>query len=230
MFFDYTDAIAFLKQSLIYQMSLGSKELFHSNVWYYLIKNEPTFIKVFFPDCEPSEMLHKDIVSREYHRRDLVIWYGNKKGDAYHLTIENKIKSIPSFEQLENYSSDIGIWSFKKGILTGIGEDILDLNTSSSLPNWRYLSYDIIAERIRNIAKSSQVKEIRDHILQIEEYCDVIDAINIILKEPINKNKTKLIYEDNEELKVLRILDVYKKLKGSHFLFEIRKQLTKELD
>ena len=30
---DYKTAVDYLKKSMIYQMSLGSKELFHSNVW-----------------------------------------------------------------------------------------------------------------------------------------------------------------------------------------------------
>lgn len=38
----------FLSKSLLYQMSLGSKELYHSNVWAWLIENDTSFIKVFF--------------------------------------------------------------------------------------------------------------------------------------------------------------------------------------
>ena len=37
---DYKTAVDYLKKSMIYQMSLGSKELFHSNVWGWLIENK----------------------------------------------------------------------------------------------------------------------------------------------------------------------------------------------
>ena len=43
------EACFFLKNSLMYQMSLGSKELFHSNVWGWLLENDKSFIKVFYP-------------------------------------------------------------------------------------------------------------------------------------------------------------------------------------
>ena len=87
----------FLKKSLLFQMSLGSKELYHSNVWAWLIENDHDFVKVFFPD------FRKDIfnivgVSRECRHRDVIIWL-QKSGDAskegkYYYVIENKIKSL----------------------------------------------------------------------------------------------------------------------------------------
>lgn len=42
---DYINTVNFLKNSMMYQMSLGSKELFHSNVWWWLIDNDKNFIK-----------------------------------------------------------------------------------------------------------------------------------------------------------------------------------------
>ena len=44
--------VNFLKSSLLFQMSLGSKELYHSNVWAWLIENDHNFVKVFFPDFQ----------------------------------------------------------------------------------------------------------------------------------------------------------------------------------
>lgn len=36
-----------LEESPIYAMSLGSKELFHSNFWAWLMKTDPKFISIF---------------------------------------------------------------------------------------------------------------------------------------------------------------------------------------
>ena len=36
--------IRFLKESLMYQMSLGSRELFHSNVWAWLMEMDNNFL------------------------------------------------------------------------------------------------------------------------------------------------------------------------------------------
>ena len=37
-----------LEKSLLFRMSLGSKELYHSNVWAWLMENDSNFIGVFF--------------------------------------------------------------------------------------------------------------------------------------------------------------------------------------
>ena len=37
-----------LNNSLVYAMSLGSKELFHSNVWAWLFRYNQDFVKIFF--------------------------------------------------------------------------------------------------------------------------------------------------------------------------------------
>ena len=40
--------IKYLKESPIYAMSLCSKELFHSNFWAWLMKQDESFIEIFF--------------------------------------------------------------------------------------------------------------------------------------------------------------------------------------
>lgn len=65
-----------LKQSLVYKMSLGSKELYHSNIWAWLMENDNSFIKAFFPDC--NEDYHDFQIEREQSHRDLTIWFKNK--------------------------------------------------------------------------------------------------------------------------------------------------------
>lgn len=62
-----------LKESLLFQMSLGSKELYHSNVWAWLIDNDHNFIKVFFPDFQQN-IFNVLGVSRECRHRDIIIW------------------------------------------------------------------------------------------------------------------------------------------------------------
>ena len=49
------DKFKFLKNSLLFQASLGSKELFHSNIWAWLMEMDNSFINVFFDDFNPDE-------------------------------------------------------------------------------------------------------------------------------------------------------------------------------
>lgn len=67
----YEDAQKFLKESLVFRMSLGSKELFHSNVWGWLIENDKEFMKVFIPSFSDTSIIES--VKREECDRDLVI-------------------------------------------------------------------------------------------------------------------------------------------------------------
>jgi len=45
---DIKENIKALKDSPLYAMSLGGRELFHSNFWAWLIREDTQFINVFF--------------------------------------------------------------------------------------------------------------------------------------------------------------------------------------
>lgn len=213
----YNNAIEFLKNSMLYQMSLGSKELFHSNVWWWLINNDKNFIKVFIPNFNLLEYTTIK-VERETKHRDLIIKL-SKNRDNEHIVIENKIKSLPTIDQLERYTKDIDKYKFKQGVLTGIGECDIDLSLLKTHNNtcglWTYVSYDEIATRILDIAKISESEVVKNHLEQIGEYCEIIKCINFVLDENINYHKDILVYNDKGELDSLRIKDIFQKLKAS---------------
>ncbi len=222
-----------LDNSLIYHISLGSKELFHSNFWEYLIKNDHQFIKVFFNDFDFNKYIDEKIkVYREKSNRDLVINLVSREGIKEHLVIENKIKSLPSIEQLESYSKNLEGYKFIQGVLTGIGENILDFSKSNTLNGkWNYIDYSLISKRIKLIARRSKVKSIKDNLKIINEYCEVVNLINSLLNFYLFNSINKLDYScdyGDEKLSSLRLDDIYKKLKASNFLSYIKKNLTYE--
>lgn len=222
----FDKAIEFLKSSLIYDMSLGSKELFHSNVWGFLMKNDHDFIQVFYPSFLPSNYYDEKIeVSREWHHRDVAIWLPKKDGTKSFIVIENKIKSMPNYGQLEEYTEPYSDWAFERGVLTGIDEECaLDFSSREKLKGrWDYLSYKTIAARIRDIATKSTKKNIIDNLSTIKEYCDVLEAIDVCLNHYMLESRGTLKY-DCGELDKLRIADVYKKMKGSDFLGFVEKE------
>lgn len=229
----YEEAIIYLKKSLIYQMSLGSKELFHSNVWAWLIEQDNDFIKVFKPDINLSEYDSVE-VWREYRHRDLTIWFKNGDKKAGYIVIENKIKALPSYEQLNEYTTDLDGYKLSDAVLTGIGDCVLDLSCVKRYGDetiWNYLDYEIIADNIYRIAEESYSEIIKTHIEQIEEYCLIIKCIKLILSESLKKAFEKYDYEINHrDLRDIRLLDVFKKLKGSYFLSAFKRSATyKEL-
>ena len=107
---DYKTAVDYLKKSMIYQMSLGSKELFHSNVWGWLIENDKNFINVFIPTFE-IDNYNKGCniwAKREEKNRDILIRLEDNNGNKQHIVIENKIKTLPTIHQLEEYTVNLG--------------------------------------------------------------------------------------------------------------------------
>lgn len=91
--------IDYLKESPLYAMSLGGRELYHSNFWAWLMRKYPGFINVFFENIETDGVK----ITREEKNHDLTIHTKNNK--IY--IIENKIKSLPSKEQLDRYLLDM---------------------------------------------------------------------------------------------------------------------------
>ena len=213
------EACSFLKNSLMYQMSLGSKELFHSNVWGWLLENEKSFIKVFYPDFDLSQYANGTQIwpCREEHHRDLLIWLEKTNGEKSHLVIENKIKSIPTREQLKGYSVQLNDSPFAGGVLTGIGKNCqIDL-TGIEGGQWTYIDYSELACRIYRIAQESSAPVIQSHLAQITEYCQIIRCIDRVLADKLKKQENRLCWECDRELSELRIDDVFKKLKLAQF-------------
>ena len=109
--------IKYLKESPIYAMSLCSKELFHSNFWAWLMEQDESFIEIFFKN-EGNKQLAG--VGREDGNRDITVYRksnkDNEKADVY--VIENKLKSIPTEEQLNKYKKDVKTSRVDRGYTT----------------------------------------------------------------------------------------------------------------
>ena len=226
--------VNFLKSSLLFQMSLGSKELYHSNVWAWLIENDHNFVKVFFPDFQQDTFKVLG-VSRECRHRDVIIWlqkigYTDKK-EKYYYVIENKIKSLQRKEQLEDYTENLWENTMLQGVITGIennlGEDQIKLENRSNTKKvvWSFIDYATISKKIMEFARQSASDIIKKHLPQIEEYCNIINAMYGVLYEALAKNRGFVWYwgdndadDFNEKLHDLRIEDMYIKLQGSRFI------------
>ncbi len=131
-----------LKSSPVYAMSLGSKELFHTNFWAWIMEHEKyqkEFINLFFADIIIDNISK---ITREEGNRDITIWVDNNS-KAY--VIENKLKSIATKEQLDNYKKRLDK-KFAGGVVTGIEDP------KSECSHWKFISYEKIAEKLMKIA------------------------------------------------------------------------------
>ena len=166
------DRIKNLEKSPIYAMSLGSKELFHSNFWAWLMRRNPYLINVFFDDLikkvevikDDNENFHfqinnkinvspEELVKREDNHKDIAIHLDNKV-----YVIEKKIKTLPYREQLLKYQYSTK--GFQKGCYTGLIDpefaegkvtfEIKEIPYTNSFKKseWHFLNYQNISEEI----------------------------------------------------------------------------------
>lgn len=203
-----------LGESLTYRMSLGSKELYHSNVWAWLMENDHSFVQCFFDDVKPENV---DKITREEGHRDITI---HLKNSDKVLVIENKLKSIPSQRQLNDYSHGLGE-SFLLGLLTGLEPTtIVDLATNmvngTSKP-WRFKKYDNIARSIREVLDASQNQVIQDNKEIIAQYCDDIDKMNHIVSATLEERKEVFFHSHDDSLEKLGLNDLINKVNGGAF-------------
>ena len=213
-----------LNRSPLFAISLSGKELSHSNFWAWLLEQEVEgkhpFIEVFIPDFYQNGCTYIS-VEREKNHIDLTITYKNKANETEVLIIENKIKSIPTKEQLMRYEKKLGKKNLTiTGILTGLYAS-LDIQ---ELGKWSFLSYQEIAKRIMNIQKLHATMDFADYIKQ---YAEDIEVLYDLFQSKMEQNKGKYIIGD-KDLEKIRYSDIYVKLKGSEFMEEINKRLTFE--
>ena len=231
--------IDYLRKSPVFASSLGSKELFHSNIWAYLINQNPRILKAFFCDKVDSadldylEKLKKGtgvVANREKLNMDLLVATENKV-----FVIENKIKSLPHEDQLRKYEDKIEekYKHVKKEdrsfLLTGIRENMPSIAEGAE---WDYLSYERIAAGIRKELKGCE----KEHYFAFAiEYCNMIVALSALLESGINEIRRKYYFPayvstftDKELLKgieQLRVGDIFQKLNAERFVQHVQEQL-----
>ena len=138
MYEQVRDELNALKKSVTFAMSLGAKELFHTNFLAFILESEDQSLQAIRNNLAnlfgiAIDKSTKIYTWREKHNLDLVIiaidWKNAADeqegivgiGKASVCVIEAKLKSIPTLEQLEKYDSKL-----KKGIK-------LELNDSDFL-------------------------------------------------------------------------------------------------
>lgn len=198
-------------------LSNNSHELFHSNLWAWLIKIDNNFIKVFFDDFDVKKFQD---VHREKDNIDLCI----EDIDGNYYIIENKFKSAPNEEQLLKYKSKIDKKNGRKNkyLLTHL------IDTEIKVKGWELLGYEELIKRIRKqLEKDIGNEVIKKYKSLLDEYCDYVEEIISKLHWDFFKNEC---YYSGEEIPQWILSDpmkaIYLKLKGEDLRIYIDKKLS----
>lgn len=213
-----------LKNNPIFQMSLGSKELFHSNFIAWLAFKYPKRIGNIFSkalslkgDYEIYED-DKSKIEREKNKIDLKFNIRNNEGQVYKIVLENKVKSLPYLKQLTEYSAkftkDNNVFFILLSLsnpvhLTNNEGKIIDDNSNT----WHFLSYSKFVALLKEITISIDDDY---HNRIIVDYISFIEDLIGIDNNCLIQETDTFDFHNNDTLRDLtsiRMHDLYLKKK-----------------
>ncbi|MBK2257665.1 PD-(D/E)XK nuclease family protein [Francisella philomiragia] len=207
------DWLCELKKSPIFNMSLSSKELFHSNFIAWMLETYPKQMANFFSGEPKSNESNLKIENIQREKQNIDISF--KLGDTLVL-IENKVKSIANLEQLEKYNQLV-VKNYKdskvKKILLSLKNPTIDLNSTKG---WIYLSYDDLLDAFNKLKAKNEY-----HKSLITDYVSFVRSIKVNIIDEINIDEVQIsnLYDKKEEsykylesLKEIKMHDIF--LKG----------------
>jgi len=238
-----TEILNDLKANPIFRMSLGSKELFHSNflefLWDIDDKEKNRFSNMIAKllkgrklDFKPESVFDRekenfDVCIHHYENKNKKNGEQGQKTKVYDLIIENKVKSIPRKDQLEEYEEKAKGKGNPVFLLLSL---VTDFPCRKELIDdkspWIVAHYDQLKEAIENHYKDVGERNLK----YITDYCQFIGQMHKLQEHMIQDIDNQVYYDEEElnEYKKLRIHDLYIKLRGSMFITRLKEKLEKE--
>lgn len=223
-------AYSILSSSPLFNLSLSSKELFHSNFLAWLAQHYPDFFVEICKElgCKADWSKAKWNVKREYMNFDLCITSDKK----IVMVLENKVKSIPTKAQLDEYVEKLK--KEKKQDVKNI--DLILLSLSISFPDkqaiedekkWQIRNYKDLCTATR---KQMQLINNQYHKALIEDYFSFVATLHECSESwKVKDSSPFLLPNDNDsnrkELRKLRIADLQDKIWYSQLLEKLNSRL-----
>lgn len=224
---DFEQILKDLNSLPIFKMSLGSKELFHSNFLEYLWSIDKQKFIGLINDLFGKEVLDKNNstsyeLSREKENFDICIHHQDGTKTIYDVVIENKVKSIPNKKQLDDYVDKVKNHKQVQDanyLLLSLIENFPD---KAKIKNWEIANYDRLCEAISNNYKGLSGKD----ATYIQDYLEFIKLMQKLEKEitPLSFTNEKL-WSNYKDYKAYRLHDLYIKLRGLRFIALLKDKL-----
>lgn len=220
-----------LKSSPMFHLSLSSKELFHSNFLSWLASlakenggKEYEAFKNIMKNCFGYDLPDKWDVKREYKNLDFCI----TADDNIAFVLENKVKSMPRKEQLDEYAERTPFC--KKRILLSLATDFPckeELKKESEEKRkWEIVDYKRYSKALQDnlqYFQSYHADIIRDYSIYIEQLHNLTEEWALKTND-LYKRLLESPFENDD----LRLNDLYFKLSYSWLTQEIKKSLSNE--
>ncbi len=221
-----------LKSNPIYALSLGSRELFHSNFLGWLFEQYPPMIGAIYD----GPVSGKVTTERETSNLDLIVEFG-EPDERQFLVVEVKVKDAPRLDQLRDYDEKIQkaikagtyIGKLHKVLLSLVpAPEQLKCKAESNVDDgWRCVYFASVSRRIMDIASEHPIEP--DHksiIIAYAQLCrDLSDLLDRAIAEDAQEDKYSFLVADKEA----DIKSVYSVTKNLRFSQTIDKYRASEL-
>ena len=229
-----------LQDSPLFQLSLTSKELFHSNFLYWLGVTYRDLFKETFSNlgCRMAAWPEGWTVEREYKAAksislDLCVKGPGKNGKIY-LILENKVKSIPNQQQLNRYTS---YWERDNekpcfvllSLMTNFpNKDQIDANSDGKWIVWNYGDLAAALDKALTSYVSSVSRVSTYHEEIIKDYIQLAKGLHGLFGNLTVNDNDRYCDNVSQVYANLRMDDVYEKIRVSLIAEKLRNRLKKE--
>ncbi len=184
-----TDCAKELKANPVYAVSLGSRELFHSNFLEWFLNTFPTGLARVLGEDSAKYPMGSFKVEREKANIDLVIEVRRKGSNELQevIAIENKVKDTPKLEQLLDYDAwlaktyDAQNCNIRKVILSLVRPQ-KEIRVRSE---WRWLTYSELGSGVEAalLDSGSEVETeisaiVRCYVKMVKSLVELVELVN----------------------------------------------------
>lgn len=209
-----------LKDNVMFQLSLTSKELFHSNFLYWLgtsgnMKEYFRHVVLDLSDGKVDIAKGDYTVNREYHKLDFCICDNVKGKGRYLLVLENKFKSIANKEQLDSYKSKCCSKDRSPYfLLLTLAKDFDERARIEQENVWNIKDYGQLADiLVKHLPSKESCVEYNFEYEVIRRYADFIRIFSQEVNgNVLNENTIWESFIHNDELRQMRCEDVWQKI------------------
>lgn len=221
-----------LQDSPLFQLSLTSKELFHSNFLYWLSVTYQDLFKETFSklDCNTAAWPDKWEVEREYKHLDLCVKGPGKRGKIY-LVLENKVKSIPNQKQLNRYAAIGNKAPTCDFVLLSLATDFPDKDQidANSGGKWIVWNYGDLAAALDKALTSCGGNVRPFHKEIIEDYIQLVEELHRLFGNLTVNDNDRYCDNVSQVYANLRMDDVYEKVRASSIVEKLAERLRDRL-
>ena len=211
-----------LRTSPLFNLSLCSKELFHSNFLYWLGTTHCALFVAVCKElgCKVNWNASPENIKREYCNLDLCACCDRQ----ITFILENKVKSIPQKSQLDRYVRENNPQTDNL-ILLSLATEFPDKESILNDGLWKIRSYKDLCEAI---SKHKNLLEGDSYALAlVEDYCSFINNLHQLSQTWLLKKESYFLLpkDEKKEIEELRIGDLMDKIWYSQLCASLNKYI-----